>query len=130
MSPASPPTIRVGMAGLGMIFSETYLPLFQRLITEPLYRRSFGPVEVAVRAILSRTGRHAEQFLGKLSHHGTPPISYSGENPALEMLVANDVDVVCVATPDDRHFHLAQAAFAAGKHVLIEKPSVLSLKEL
>jgi len=40
------------------------------------------------------------------------------------------VDALCVATPDDRHFAPARAALAAGKHVLIEKPSVLTLEEL
>ena len=35
-----------------------------------------------------------------------------------------------MATPDDRHFAAAKTALQAGKHVLIEKPSVLSLEEL
>ena len=41
-----------------------------------------------------------------------------------------DVDAVCVATPDDRHFDAARRVLQAGKHVLIEKPSVLRLQEL
>ena len=40
------------------------------------------------------------------------------------------MDVVCIATPDDRHFEPARRALEAGKHVLIEKPSVLTLQEL
>src|SRR5262249_41129561 len=40
------------------------------------------------------------------------------------------VDAVCVATPDDRHFAAARSVLAARKHLLIEKPSVLSLQEL
>jgi predicted dehydrogenase len=40
------------------------------------------------------------------------------------------VDAVCVATPDDRHFEPALQALRAGKHVLIEKPSVLTLQDL
>src|SRR5205085_7670880 len=41
-----------------------------------------------------------------------------------------DLDFVCVATPDNRHFDAAKAVLAAGKHLLVEKPSVLSLAEL
>src|SRR5690606_28571244 len=44
--------------------------------------------------------------------------------------IESGVDFVCVASPDDRHFDAARAALVAGKHVLIEKPSVLSLAEL
>jgi len=40
------------------------------------------------------------------------------------------VDVLCVATPDDRHFEAALLGLQAGKHVLIEKPSVLTLQQL
>jgi len=40
------------------------------------------------------------------------------------------VDFVCVTAPDDRHFAAAEAALEAGKRVLLEKPSVLSLAEL
>jgi predicted dehydrogenase len=52
-----------------------------------------------------------------------------GDNAA-EKLARSAVDLVCVATPDDRHFKAARAALEAGKHVLIEKPSVLRLTEL
>ena len=40
------------------------------------------------------------------------------------------VDFVCVASPDDRHFSAAKQAIDAGRHVLIEKPSVLELGQL
>src|SRR6266576_2216179 len=49
---------------------------------------------------------------------------------AIGQLLKQPVDAVCVATPDDRHFDAARQAIAAGKHVLIEKPSVLRLQEL
>ncbi|HEV3236087.1 MAG TPA: Gfo/Idh/MocA family oxidoreductase, partial [Gemmataceae bacterium] len=55
--------------------------------------------------------------------------SFSGDE-ALPCLIAHGVDVVCIATPDNRHFEAARLALEAGKHVLIEKPSVLSLQEL
>ena len=49
-----------------------------------------------------------------------------------ELLAASTqgVDFVCVASPDDRHFAAAKAVLSAGKHLLVEKPSVLSLAEL
>ncbi|MBW3540781.1 MAG: Gfo/Idh/MocA family oxidoreductase, partial [Planctomycetes bacterium] len=49
---------------------------------------------------------------------------------AVAKLLESETDVVCVATPDDRHFEAARAALRAGKHVLVEKPSVLRLAEL
>src|SRR5262249_27827279 len=49
---------------------------------------------------------------------------------AVTRMIVHGVDVVCVATPDNRHFEPAKQALSAGKHVLIEKPSVLSLQEL
>jgi predicted dehydrogenase len=45
-------------------------------------------------------------------------------------MLREPIDVVCVATPDDRHLEIARAALAVGKHVLIEKPSVLTLQGL
>src|SRR6266851_10282373 len=49
---------------------------------------------------------------------------------ALPQLLKHGVNAVCIATPDDRHFEAARLALEAGKHVLIEKPSVLRLQEL
>src|SRR5207248_6071049 len=64
--------------------------------------------------------------------HGSvlgPFASLAGPD-AVTQLLRHGVDVVCVATPDDRHFEPARQALAAGKHVLIEKPSVLRLQDL
>src|SRR5262245_53524994 len=40
-----------------------------------------------------------------------------------------NIDAVIIATPAPTHGTLAQAALAAGKHVLVEKPFVLDPKE-
>jgi predicted dehydrogenase len=55
--------------------------------------------------------------------------SFAGPDAA-SRLAAHDVDAVCIATPDTRHYESAKLALEAGKHVLIEKPSVLRLQEL
>ena len=38
-------------------------------------------------------------------------------------LLTSDVDAVIIATPVPTHYELARAALAAGKHVLVEKPT-------
>ena len=116
------------MVGLGMIFDETYRPLFEQLHADGLYRRDFGLVDVELAAVASRTGSRAERYRAEPAALG-PFASFAGPD-AVAQLLAHGVDVVCVATPDDRHFEAARLALAAGKHVLIEKPSVLRLQEL
>jgi predicted dehydrogenase len=117
------------MVGMGMIFDETYRPFFENVRAQPLYDRRFGLCEVTLSAVATRTGRRAEAFRsaagGKLGNWA----SFT-EPEAMSQLLASGVDFVCIATPDDRHFAAAKAALEARKHVLVEKPSVLSLAEL
>jgi D-galacturonate reductase len=122
-------TLRAGMVGLGMIFDETYRPFFEQAHARGLYDPAFGAIQVPLVAVASRTGKRAEAYrraagarIGRFDSFCEPD--------AVGKLLAADVDFVCVATPDDRHFAAAKAALSAGKHVLIEKPSVLSLAEL
>jgi D-galacturonate reductase len=123
------PHLRVGMIGLGMIFEETYRPVFEQLASSGLYRRDFGPVDVNLAAVASRTGARANKIRSE-SPARLPPFSSHVEPGAVAGLLASGVDVVCIATPDDRHFEAARLALEAGKHVLIEKPSVLDLGQL
>jgi predicted dehydrogenase len=130
-TPASSPPqrLRAGMVGLGMIFDETYRPLFERLHAEGLYRRDLGPVVVDLAAVASRTGARAERFRQDAAGRVADFANFAGPD-AVSRLVAHGVDAVCVATPDDRHFEATRLALAAGKHVLIEKPAVIRLQEL
>ena len=41
----------------------------------------------------------------------------------------DSIDLVVIATPNDTHYPLAQAALAAGKHVVVDKPFTLTLAE-
>ncbi len=116
--------LRVGMVGVGMIFEETYWPFFRNVAHQPLHHRATGPVEVELRALASRTGQRAKVYAERCS-----AVNCHGPQ-ALEQLLKQDLDVVCVATPDDRHFDAARLGLQHGKHVLIEKPSVLALQQL
>ena len=109
-----------------MIFDETYRPWFERVRGEGLHSRHTGPVAVDLVAVASRTGVRGERYLAERPALGT--FSNHHGPDALAALLRGGVDAVCVATPDDRHFEPAKMALAAGKHVLIEKPSVLSLE--
>jgi D-galacturonate reductase len=125
----NPHRLRAGMVGLGMIFDDTYRPLFEQLHGQGLYRRDFGPVNVELSAVATRTGKRAQLYKTTVPRRLPDFASFSGPD-AVRQLLAHGVDVVCIATPDDRHFEPARLALEAGKHVLIEKPSVLRLQEL
>jgi len=128
---ASPttPRLRAGMVGLGMIFDDTYRPFFEQVHRGGLFRRGFGLVEVELAAVASRTGSRAAKYQAEARGKVADFANFAGGD-ATAKLLASGVDAVCVATPDNRHFDIARQALEAGKHALIEKPSVLSLQEL
>ncbi len=128
-SETGPQLLRGGMVGVGMIFDETYRPFFENSRRDGLHDRRFGLCEIELAAVASRTGKRAAAYKQAAKNRIADFQSFS-EPDGIGQLLGTDVDFVCVATPDDRHFKAAQAALAAGKHVLIEKPSVLSLQEL
>ncbi len=121
--------LRAGMVGVGMIFDETYRPFFENVYRSGMYDRRFGLCEVDLVALASRTGARAEAYI-KSSAGKIGPLQSFREPDAIGQLLAQDVDFVCVATPDNRHFEAAKTVLTAGKHLLLEKPSVLSLGEL
>ncbi|HEX3997757.1 MAG TPA: Gfo/Idh/MocA family oxidoreductase [Pirellulales bacterium] len=150
MSTQTPPTsasaqcgklLRAGMVGMGMIFDETYRPVFESLHRGGLCERSIGGIcGVELAAVATRTGNRAEAYRESARDRIGPFVSFHGPNAIEQMLLAEksdarsddggSLDFACVATPDDRHFAAARAILAAGKHLLVEKPSVLSLAEL
>lgn len=131
MTTSAPPvhTLRAGMIGLGMIFDETYRPFFEQAHAAGLYDPRFGLCKVEFAAAASRTGSRAEAYrktsAGKVGEFQ----NFSG-NDAVAQLLKSNVDLACVATPDDRHFAASKAVLEAGKHLIVEKPSVLTLQEL
>ncbi|MEW4488763.1 Gfo/Idh/MocA family oxidoreductase [Thalassoglobus sp. JC818] len=122
--------LRGGMVGVGMIFDETYRPFFETAAREGLYDRRFGLIDVQLAAIGSRTGSRAEAYRSSAPEEMRNFVSVVGTSAVDEMLSNENLDFVCVATPDDRHFEISKKVLEAGKHLLIEKPSVLRLDQL
>lgn len=123
------PALRAGMLGMGMIFDETYRPFFERAHREGVYDRKFGDVSVPLVAVASKTGKRAEAYQKSAGDKIGKFTSFAGDN-ATEQLLKAGVDFACVATPDNRHFESSKKILEAGCHLLVEKPSVLSLSEL
>jgi D-galacturonate reductase len=122
-------SLRAGMVGMGMIFDDTYRPMFEALHADGLYRRDFGYVDVALTAVATRTGARARAYKKSAGGRIADFTSFEGAD-SVERAIAAGVDFLCVASPDNRHFDAAKQAIEAGKHVLIEKPSVLQLQQL
>ncbi|MEX2173944.1 MAG: Gfo/Idh/MocA family oxidoreductase [Pirellulaceae bacterium] len=121
--------LRAGMVGMGMIFDETYRPFFEQAHAAGVYDPRFGLCQVELAAVASRTGNRAEAY-GRAAGSRIAAFASFREPDSTGQLLRHNVDFVCIATPDDRHFAGAKAALQARKHVLIEKPSVLLLSEL
>ncbi len=106
-------TIRLGVLGLGSVFSGPYASLIQRLALE-------GRVELTAAYDVDPEKRKvaADRF-------GTDP-STSGPEAVIE---SDYVDALLVLTSMNEHGPFAKAGLAAGKHVLVEKPMATSLAE-
>ncbi len=123
------PQIRAGMVGMGMIFDDTYRPFFENVKSTGLYDRAFGDVDVPLVAVASKTGTRADRYQQQAKSRGIEFQNFRGDHAVSELLKQN-LTFACVATPDNRHFEASKAILEAGVHLLVEKPSVLSLEEL
>jgi len=73
-------------------------------------------------AVASPTREHAQQFA---QHHGIPHY-FTDHQRMLEM---DELDMVVLGIPNDRHAQVTIDAAAAGKHIVCEKPLCRNLKE-
>jgi len=101
----------VGIIGCGRVAGE-YIKAFQQ------DHRS------QVRALVGRSIEKPEACRIKYR------LDCSVETDVSAMLARDDIDIVVVATPHDRHTRGVIAAANAGKHVVIEKPVALKLEDV
>ena len=101
----------VGIIGCGSV-AEEYVKAFQK------DERS------EVRALVSRNRANAERYRDAYD------LGCAIETDAAVMLRREDVDIVVVSTPHNRHTKYVVAAAEAGKHIIIEKPVALTLQDV
>ena len=100
--------VGLGLLGLGW---------WGRVLAETAARS--GVAEVV--ACSARTGPNRERFAREV---GCRPVS-----SLAELLEADDVEGVLLATPHTAHVDQVRAAAAAGRHVFVEKPLALTVAE-
>jgi len=109
-SPARSGAVRMGFIGAGAYSSRTLVQAFKQAGAE-------------LRTIVSAGGVSA-------AHHGRKFGFAQAAADAQAILADPEIDAVCIATRHDSHAAYVEAALAAGKHVFVEKPLCLTLKEL
>jgi UDP-N-acetylglucosamine 3-dehydrogenase len=102
--------VRFGIAGAGVIVREYHLPV---MVISPRVE-VVAICDVNEAAVL----RSAEQF--KI------PKQYRDYGA---MVANSDIDAVFIAVPNNLHAPVASAAFAAGNHVLCEKPMASTVED-
>lgn len=120
-------TINIGIIGAGAIAHFAFLPGFskpdtpQTRIAMPDWYHN-GCADTRVVAISSRTRAKADA----LAQEFNVPRVYDDWR---ELLREEEIDAVCVTTPNDLHYEMTVAACRAGKHVFVEKPLALNMQQ-
>lgn len=110
-------TVRVGFIGLG-----------QR---GPSHMMNVTKIEgVEVKAVCDVRPAYADRAKKRVQSSGHNPEVYTSDSEAWKKLCGRkDIDLVYIATPWDMHTPMAVYAMEQGKHVCIEVPVAVTLKE-
>ncbi len=109
--------VRVGFIGLGM--------------RGPTHVSGISHVEGAeIKGLCDIRPEKAEAALAMLKNSSHKPDLYSGSADAWKKMCDRpDIDLIVISTPWDQHVPQALYAMKAGKHVAIEVPAALTVKE-
>ncbi|MGN0190757.1 MAG: Gfo/Idh/MocA family protein [Candidatus Cryptobacteroides sp.] len=110
-------TVRVGFIGLGMRGPSA------------VYR--FTWIDgVRITALCDLEGDRVEKSQETLASRGFPAAkSYVGEDAWKSLCESSDVDLVYICTPWQTHVEMAVYAMEHGKHVALEVPAAMSIRE-
>jgi UDP-N-acetylglucosamine 3-dehydrogenase len=119
--------IRIGIIGAGAIAHYAFLPGFAepdsaqaRIAMGDWYHN--GCPNARVVAIASRTRAKADALAREFNIARV-------YDDWRELVRDEEIDAVCVTTPNDLHYEMTIAACRAGKHVFVEKPLALNLTQ-
>lgn len=110
----SPRALGVGIVGIGWVATQHLTAFLRNPHTRIVY-------------LCSRNEQRARERLHKAGLN-VPAGRFTTRYP--DLLESDDVDIVSIATPNHLHAAQAVAAARAGKHILLEKPTGLDLREL
>lgn len=99
--------IRVGIVGYGFVAKTFHVPMVQ----------ATAGMELVAIASSRRDAVVAD----------LPDVAVAGTPEAL--IAREDIDLIVLASPNQTHRPLAEAALTAGKHVLVDKPFMLTLED-
>ena len=108
------PPLRLALVGTGIAARELHWPALHQL--SDLYQ---------IVAVCNRTRPKAEAFAGLI---GLDLANVTTEYA--QILARPDVDVVSLLVPPQANRMMAEAAAAAGKHVIVEKPIATSMRSI
>jgi predicted dehydrogenase len=107
-------TVGVGLVGIGWVAMQ-HLTAF---LNNPNVR------------VVYLCTRNEQRARARLAKAGLDVGSAAFTTRYEDLLRSPEVDVISIATPNDQHAAQAVAAARAGKHMLLEKPTGLNLREL
>ena len=108
--------VRVGVMGLGNRGSGTVLRL-----------ASIEGVEI--KALCDVRPEKAQESAAAISDHHSPDLYTDGPDAWKKMCERDDIDLISIVTPWERHTEQAVYAMEHGKHVQIELPAAQTIEE-
>lgn len=111
----------IGVIGLGFM-GRTHIEAWQSAARDGLPCRLAAVADPSADKRAGRIPALGNLDLGADDAPLFDPAEVTGHAEAQGLISDPDVDIISICTPTPSHVDLAQAALAAGKHVLVEKP--------
>ena len=108
------PRLGVGVVGIGWCASQHIAAFHKNPHTD----------------VVALVGRDVDRVHATLAKNGQSAGGARVSTRFEDLLEADDVHIIDIATPNDLHAAQAVAAARAGKHILLEKPTGLTVDEL